>query len=372
MLVAFGLLAFIYTAGTTLAANISLGSGSTEFGQGVVSTTACDSQIIVKPQAAFDNTVAPNPATTPASTGVFNLQSLLVTDVDSSGCNGKWLTFKVFNTADNSPLEIVDGFASISVLNTAGTYSTNQNGFTVTTNSSSSFTVSFTTPVATAAVVSKVTLESSDTQPVAITITYTVGNIGPGGGRIFFVSQDGFNCGSTHSSTGSSQGGLCRYLEAAPATWSGASADPGIPWASAGFTSTDVVGISYDAPNPYNNAAAIGLGYKNSIAIVNQGNTLNSAAGSARAYTGGGKTDWYLPTTAELNLLCQWARGITQNVANTCSGGSDNAAFFTDPAYWSSSEVADWAARVQYFDGSGGQDARGKGDGNKVRPIRAF
>lgn len=366
-----GILVLFYSMGTTLAANIGLGSSTTEFGQGIVGATACDNQIVVKPIAFFDNAATPNPQTTPASTGVFLLKSIAVTDVDSVGCDGKWLTFKAFNSSSSSPLEAASGLASFSVLNTSGTYSTTQGGFTVTTNSSSSFTIEFSTPVSTSSVVSRVTLESTDSSPAPITVTFAVGDVGPGGGRIFFVSETGFSCGSAFTSTGSPIGDLCHYLEAAPATWSGGANDPSKVWATAGYTTTDIVGISNNS-TAYNNAAAIGLGYKNSVAIVNQGSTSLSAAGAARAYTGGGKSDWYLPTTAELNLLCQWARGVTQNVAVTCSGGSNNAAFFTDPAYWSSSEVAADQARVQYFNSSGAQDGRAKGDNNKVRPIRAF
>jgi hypothetical protein len=202
-------------------------------------------------------------------------------------------------------------------------------------------------------------------------VIYTVGQVGPGGGRIYYVSNSGFNCGSAFTSTGSPTGGLCNYLEVAPSTWSGGSTDPSKKWADTSYVSTDVSGISNEA-SAANSSAGIGLGYKNSSLIVNQGNTSATAAGSARAYSGGGKSDWYLPTTAELNLLCQWARGMTQDVNALCTSGTNNADFYADPAYWSSSEVDASMARVQYFNNSGAQDARAKGDNNKVRPVRAF
>lgn len=369
-----GLLALIYSMGSTLAANINLGTSATEFGQGIQATTACDNLISITPQATFNNSATPSPAPTPSNvTGVFFLGSIRVTDIDSSasGCDGKWFTLKSYDATSSQPLQSADGAFSFSVLNTAGTFSSTQSGFSVTTNSSSSFTITFTTPMAMSKDVARVTIESSGEMPAQMVVTYAVGDTGPGGGSIYYVDANGFNCGTSFTSTGSPTGAKCHYLEVAPATWSGGASDPSKVWASAGFTATDISGISNDSA-PYNNAAAIGLGYKNSLAIVNQGNTSASAAGSARAYSGGGKSDWYLPTTSELNLLCQWSRGITQNPSVACSGGTNNAAFFTDPAYWSSSEVASDQARVQYFNSSGAQDNRAKGDSNKVRPVRAF
>jgi len=370
-LIAIGALSFLFVAGTTLAANINIGTNSIEFGQGISVSTACDNQITLKPKASFDNTVASIPATTPASNGVFLLGSIDISGVDSTSCDGRWLTVKAYNSSTSSPLEVTSGLLSFSVLNTAGTYSSTQSGFTVTTNSSSSFTINFTTPILTSGTVSKITLESSSTMPTQMTVQYALGATGPGGGLVFYVSAPGFNCGSNFTSTGSPAGGLCHYLEAAPVTWAGGSSDPSKSWATASYITTDIAGITNDA-TAYNNAAAIGLGYKNSTLIVNQGNSSATAAGSARAYTGAGKSDWYLPTTAELNLLCQWSRGMTQDVTALCNSGTDNANFFTDPAYWSSSEVAADQARILYFNGSGAQDGRAKGDSNKVRPIRAF
>jgi hypothetical protein len=133
----------------------------------------------------------------------------------------------------------------------------------------------------------------------------------------------------------------------------------------------------------YNNASGIGLGYANSSAIVTQNGIYNAssnnyAAGAARAYTGGSKTDWYLPTTAELNLLCQWNRGVTSNVTTVCTGGSLNsptygagASGFVAHAYWSSSEREGTKAWYQYFN-DGGQGPDVKFYPIYVRPVRAF
>jgi hypothetical protein len=171
------------------------------------------------------------------------------------------------------------------VLNSAGSYSTIQGGFSVTTNSSTGFTITFATPVATTSNVAKISLESSNNAPSQLTVQYAVGDTGPGGGKVFYTSVAGFNCGSTFSSTGSPAGGLCHYLEAAPKMWSGGSSDPTLVWATASYVTTDITGIAHDL-SAYNNAGGVGLGYKNSTLIVSQGNSTASAAGAARAYTG--------------------------------------------------------------------------------------
>jgi hypothetical protein len=386
-----GLLVLLYAMGTTLAANINIGTGRSEFGQGIQVTTACDNQITVTPQAAFNNAAAPSPATTPNTTGVFYLSSIKVSSIDSSanGCDGKWMTLKSFNSNSSTPLQLIDGALSFSVLNTAGVFSSTQSGFSVSTQDTSTFTITFTTPVALAREVTRVTIETSSSLPEQMFVAYSVGDTGPGGGIIYYVDTNGFNCGTGFTSTGSPSGGLCKYLEVALNTWDGNSGTPVDPRKELIVSS----GLRNDNPNivneatAYNNSASIGLGYKNTLAIIQVENNAANAAASARAFTGGGKNDWYLPTTSELNLLCQWARGITQNVAVKCSGGNDNKIWDIDSgitngsndpvsfnafkAYWTSSEDSGlhWA---QYLNSSGNQDLNARGDGNNVRPIRAF
>jgi hypothetical protein len=200
-----------------------------------------------------------------------------------------------------------------------------------------------------------------------------VGNDGPGGGKVFYVHASGtFLCGATLNQN-------CKYLEVAPNTWSalsGGTRDPRLIWAISTYASTDILTITNDS-SAYNNALGIGLGYKNSKAIVDQGNDTTTAAGAARAYGGGSQSDWYLPTTAELNLLCQWARGVDQSVTSRCTGGTLNTGTgasggFSFNYYWSSSEKSAIEAHEQDF-GSGFQGSITKNyGGDSVRPIRAF
>ena len=116
-------------------------------------------------------------------------------------------------------------------------------------------------------------------------------------------------------------------------------------WAVTGNQAGNIADIN-DEYLEYNNALGIGLGYKNSDLIVAQGNYTTTAAGAARAYNGGSKNDWYLPTTAELNLLCQWDRGVAPSVTTRCAGGTINSstygagsAGFLEDNYWSSSRL---------------------------------
>ena len=208
--------------------------------------------------------------------------------------------------------------------------------------------------------------------------TCVVGNTGPGGGIVYYVDTAGFSCGSGFTATGSPTGGKCNYLEVAPSGWN-TGADPQKPWApgtpTSGNASQSVTGIT-DETSVNNSSTGIGLGLKNSIAIVTQGNDTTTAAGAARAYAGNSKSDWYLPTTAELNLLCQWGRNVTQVVGTACTSGILNTGTgvnggFVVSDYWSSSESTADQARIQYF-GTGVQNYYTKYGTLYVRPVRAF
>jgi hypothetical protein len=188
---------------------------------------------------------------------------------------------------------------------------------------------------------------------------------------VFYKHASGtFACGATLNQN-------CTYLEVAPNTWSGGSADPSnLLWAVSTYQSVDVPSITNDF-SAYNDVLGIGLGYKNSLAIVAQGNGTTTAAGAARAYGGGSQSDWYLPTTAELNLLCQWARDVPQSVTTACTGGTLNTGTglgggFSTANYWSSSEFDRDLAWSQGF-GLGYQNRNyGKDFTFYVRPVRAF
>ena len=241
------------------------------------------------------------------------------------------------------------------------------------------------TQSATAYTITATNATGSTTRTFTLTVTsvvYTVGQTGPGGGLIYYVNAAGFDCGATYSPTGSPAGGKCNYLEVAPSGWNTGS-DPDIRWAVSEQGSNDVTSITNDDV-PYNNLLGVGLGYKNSLAIVAQnGAGTTYAAGLARAYAGGSKSDWYLPTAAELNLLCQWVRGVAQSVTTGCSGGfhyqnnTDNliAAGIKNNYYWSSSERTAnraWYQDLYYYLNAPQETFFTKSLDASVRPVRAF
>jgi hypothetical protein len=113
---------------------------------------------------------------------------------------------------------------------------------------------------------------------------------------------------------------------------------------------------------PFTGATNTGLGYgmtNTTLIISAMGAGTGYAAGVARAYTGGGYTDWYLPSLGELNLIYANRAGI---------GG------FQPVAYWSSTENAynsNWATSLDFSTGSQNPNL-GKGFYCAVVAIRSF
>ena len=120
----------------------------------------------------------------------------------------------------------------------------------------------------------------------------------------------------------------------------------GIQWYNGSYTTTGAIGT------------AIGTGLSNTNAIItSQGASTAYAAGLARAYKGGGYTDWYLPSKDELNKL--YAMKLLG------FGG------FANDVYRSSTELDSNNAWDQDF-GSGNQYGNGKSSDYSVRAVRAF
>jgi hypothetical protein len=83
----------------------------------------------------------------------------------------------------------------------------------------------------------------------------------------------------------------------------------------------------------------------------------NFAAGIARTYSNNGKTDWHLPSKAELNEL--------YNKRTTVGG-------FSSAFYWSSSEDAPTLAWTVDFSATPYYSYSKDGTSVRVRPVRAF
>ena len=87
--IALGLAAVILvpTIGSTLAGSITVSGGSLEFGQGVVTTAACDPTITVTPVSAL------------VDSG-FIATTIAVTGLENASCNTKTFTIKALNSAN--------------------------------------------------------------------------------------------------------------------------------------------------------------------------------------------------------------------------------------------------------------------------------
>jgi hypothetical protein len=176
----------------------------------------------------------------------------------------------------------------------------------------------------------------------------TLGQTGPGGGRVFYVSVAGFNCGPEFSSTGSPTGGLCHYLE----------------------MQNNDLGQKAIANNsgdhwPADTSNEIGSGFKNTLdqMLVLSGSSVNGETGNyalpATRQTFGGKSDWYLPSVNELVAAITYAASSSSPLPNR--------------SYWSSSRVRrNYAGLVRTSPGGGGGDSWQYDSTWYVLAIRAF
>ena len=162
--------AAVAVLGSTLAANISLGSGTLEFGQGVQTTAACDSSITLSPKVTFVNGTNPQ----------FYFSTISFSDVDTrtagssltsggTGCSGKTLTLNAYGDTSATPINFATVSSSLVSVATIGINTgsiTAATGFTISGVNNSgtaltAFDLGITTPNATSGAVYKLTLQSN-------------------------------------------------------------------------------------------------------------------------------------------------------------------------------------------------------------------
>lgn len=373
-------LAFVLVK-TTFASNISLNNAQTvEYGQGVSQAVACSggSNITITPAETFTNA---------SGGGSFTFSGFTVSGVPAS-CYGYDLQINAFDDSNNSPLSLYNGSSTdVLVWDNSGTFYTASTvtGLSLTTNSTTSYTVTFTTPVANSSSTYKIGIQSSINSILNCSNggTCTVGQKGPGGGTVVFATLSGFSCGATLAST-------CHYIEMAPNTWAGGSADP--YWNNWAPNSNSVAGAQ---------SSNVGAGYANSLAVYqangstscNPSSTCTYAVQAALNYTNNGIRDWFLPSRYELNVMCDYINGDAEVATNTDAAqtcivhGSSNAsgvdAFKVNSVYWSSTERSPQTSNAydQYLVSatSAGSDVKlntlgssYNGQYDNVRPIREF
>jgi hypothetical protein len=119
-----------------------------------------------------------------------------------------------------------------------------------------------------------------------------LGSLGPGGGVVFYDDGKSNSWG--------------RYLELAPLNWDLSirygSYQPRFVWCvpKSEDIKTNAKTIFYSTEN------AVGNGPRNTQILVE--NCSSGAGNRARSYQGGGKSDWYLPTSDELYHLDQFTK----------------------------------------------------------------
>jgi hypothetical protein len=345
----FGVALILLGLRTTLASSINLNDGGpVEFGQGKVVTSACDSEILITPNSTFINA---------SGGGDYRFTSLKLSEIDSdsSHCLNKAFTIKAYSNGDTNPLNFVGSTSEIIVKDTGSNFElTPATGVSISQESGDVTTFTLLFDSANSPMLSdyldKITIESKDPDE----ITYSINDTGPAGGWIVYRSVAGFPCGLTRGET-------CHYLEAAKANWN--SGTNAFPWALTAYKDV-YVGGGTSARDATKNCDAIGCGLKNTQMIIDQGNDATTAAGIARAYNGGGKTDWFLPSINELHEVSAVLK----------TGSGDLANNFT----WSSSEKPTSPVRGRYqlptnINGQAWYDNINVKSGiHDVRPVRAF
>lgn len=174
--------------------------------------------------------------------------------------------------------------------------------------------------------------------------TCVIGDTGPGGGKVFYISP-------TPNTTATPW----RYLEVAPKTWNGGTSDPyALPWCS---NTTNYVPSLFDgSTSSLQTSTAIGQGFSNTQKML-RGCSFG-AANAVAAYSGGGKSDWFLPSKDEFHEYYK-QRDVV---------GDYGINYY----YRTSSESAPNDVWHQWFLNSGHQTLFAKNGEAYVRPIRAF
>jgi hypothetical protein len=312
--------------GSTLAASVNLNSGSpVEFGQGVAQTTACDGNVVITPYSQFVNE---------ENGGSFKLSAINVSDINLVACSRKDFVIKAYG-ASSTPLNFISGVSSVTVSNDeSGFYIPQISGIVMSDYDNSSFNLVIDSADPTslqASEVNRFTIESLDPSSTA-PVRYNIGDIGPGGGIIFYVdrSAGGFD------EIGAACSPNCHHLEFAPKGWAsladwpdkvgydgqsmGARAneneDPFLVWSDADFSVGDPDAIAV--------GTNIGTGFINTQQLngntVYEGKSPRFSFRAALNYVGAGTSStvgqWFLPSIAELNELCKYARGQTSDLGN--------------------------------------------------------
>jgi hypothetical protein len=377
---------------STLAGNISINSSTgVEFGQGVSVTAACSgsTDLTMTPKTTFVNGSSGG--------GDHYFSSITLSGIPAE-CNGADFIFSGYDSATATSLPIFGTTKTVArIWNNDGTFQ-GGSGYSGSTISSGSgqFTVTFTTPIALAKNIAKITVQSSSHTALNCVLdgVCSVGDSGPGGGTVYFVSVSAFTAPGSICDTN------CHYLEVAKKKWDGTNNADSV---SMQLSSTSAVlpaqdqGTSFGAQvGTYRGATEknnwfIGQGFINTklIAELTGQTTTNSVASRARAFAPVGYTStvgqWFIPSFNELNELCKYANGqTTGNTSVQCLGNTPFLSFQTTTSegfkgtnnYFSSSirgTAGAISTSVIYFgNGESNSGVNFYNDFREFRPVRVF
>jgi hypothetical protein len=318
----FLLLAGGFFLNTTLAANINIGTGGkVEFGQGIAMTTACSGStaLTVTPNSSFVNA---------SGSGSFYFNSVTVSGIPSS-CNGVDFQISAYDSTTSTALPIFGETKTVaSIWNNGGSYQGGKGwiGSSI-TSETGTFTVSFTTPVALASTVERLTIQSTshvagDCRTESLC---AVGDIGPGGGMVFYAGAPFTMAGATCNTS-------CRYLAWAPVSWATTQSQNGsfnVP----GTATTDPRSGLMPLNRLVGTSNSLGSGLNNTSLMANavgSGTSSTNAAKAALLYAGNDSSagQWFLPSRDELVALYQSSvrsRGNFQalNLWSSSEGGAN-------------------------------------------------
>jgi hypothetical protein len=351
----FGSAVLLFAGGlflnTTLAANINISTGGkVEFGQGISVTTACSgsSTLTVTPNSSFVNA---------SGSGAFYFNSVTVSGIPSS-CNGVDFQISAFDSTTSTALPIFGTNKTVaSVWNNGGSYQGGKGwlGSNI-TSGSGTFTISFTTPVALASTVERLTLQSVShaAGDCATEALCALGDTGPGGGMVFYA-------GAAFTMTGATCNTNCHYLEWAPVSWASTqsqNASFNVP----GTSTTDARATLMPSNLLVGTSTSFGSGLNNTMLMANaagSGTSSSNAAKAALLYAANDSSagQWFLPSRDELVALYQ---------SSVRSRGN-----FQALNLWSSSEVNS-VNNYQVTMETGDVTAEARGNPKLFRPIRAF
>ena len=294
-----------------------------------------------------------------SGSGAFYFSSVTVSGIPSS-CNGVDFQISAYDSSTSTALPIFGETKTVaSIWNNGGNYQGGKGwiGLNV-TSETGTFTVSFTTPVALASTVERLTIQSTS-HVAGNCITEAIcslGDIGPGGGMVFYA-------GAPFTMTGATCNTSCRYLEWAPVSWASTQSQ-NANFDQPGTATEDARTTLMPGNALLGTSTSFGSGLSNTRLFVNASNSGDSATNGAKAvqlYAGNDSSagQWFLPSRDE-------AIALTQSPVLSRGG------FNLDRNLWTSSSE-DWPVwNLQILLGTGEVSVESRGNYKTIRPIRAF